>query len=323
LANLAADGIKLATAFGLVAAVAVPIALGLTALLKSRNRAVCPPWRAPGSRYPGWLVLMAMIGVQHVLPSFLVSIAQRFHLLDFLADAAALRGMYARVALVPVVLVAGWWVQSRVLEQSIDFGRMADELPRWIVLAVACWLTFGTATYGLNWLVSFAYEWLKWPLIEHPIARVGTQDGTGGVLIALSACLAAPILEELLFRGLLLSWLHGPRHRVWYAHAVTLLLTGMIAFGPTRSTGPIAFAVLLSLGQLALEWSRYKTLRVMWASSAPFALMHAAIWPSPIPLFVLSLGLGYLAMRTRSWLPSALAHALFNAASLVFLLLPG
>jgi membrane protease YdiL (CAAX protease family) len=51
--------------------------------------------------------------------------------------------------------------------------------------------------------------------------------------------------------------------------------------------------------------------RAVYASSALFALIHPA-WPSPIPLFVFGLGLGWLAYRTRSLVGPMVMHALFN-----------
>ena len=38
----------------------------------------------------------------------------------------------------------------------------------------------------------------------------------------------------------------------------------------------------------------------IYGTSLLFAAMHSGVWPSPIALFVLGLGLGWLAYRTRS-----------------------
>jgi len=48
--------------------------------------------------------------------------------------------------------------------------------------------------------------------------------------------------------------------------------------------------------------------------------VHSSVWPSPIPLFVLGLGLGWLAMRTRGVFVPVIVHGLFNAVSAVFVL---
>jgi membrane protease YdiL (CAAX protease family) len=63
--------------------------------------------------------------------------------------------------------------------------------------------------------------------------------------------------------------------------------------------------------------------RAVWAGSALFAAFHAQVWPSPVPLFVLALGLGYLYLRTRTLIGPVVVHGLFNAVSAVYLLLGG
>jgi membrane protease YdiL (CAAX protease family) len=61
----------------------------------------------------------------------------------------------------------------------------------------------------------------------------------------------------------------------------------------------------------------------IWATAMLFAALHSGVWPSPIPLFVLGLGLGYVAWRTRSILAPILIHGMFNAVSLIALLRMG
>ena len=63
--------------------------------------------------------------------------------------------------------------------------------------------------------------------------------------------------------------------------------------------------------------------RAIWASSALFAAVHSQVWPSPVPLFVLAIGLGYLYLRTRSLVGPVVVHGMFNAVSAVSLLLGG
>jgi membrane protease YdiL (CAAX protease family) len=66
-----------------------------------------------------------------------------------------------------------------------------------------------------------------------------------------------------------------------------------------------------------------RTWNAVWSSSILFAAFHSSVWPSPIPLFVLALGLGVVTARTRSWWPAAFAHALFNTVSTVVVGLRG
>jgi len=52
-----------------------------------------------------------------------------------------------------------------------------------------------------------------------------------------------------------------------------------------------------------------------------FAVLHSQVWPTPIPLFFLGIGLGYLAYRTQSLLPGIIVHGLFNTVTCVGLVL--
>ncbi|MFT7642674.1 MAG: membrane protease YdiL (CAAX protease family), partial [Pirellulaceae bacterium] len=54
-------------------------------------------------------------------------------------------------------------------------------------------------------------------------------------------------------------------------------------------------------------------------SSAIFALMHFSHGPDPIPLFFLSIGIGYVYQRTHRILPCILIHMLLNGFSILLL----
>ena len=56
------------------------------------------------------------------------------------------------------------------------------------------------------------------------------------------------------------------------------------------------------------------------ARSALFGAMHAGVWPTPVPLTVMGIGLGCVAFRSGSLRPAIVAHALFNAVSALALL---
>ena len=63
--------------------------------------------------------------------------------------------------------------------------------------------------------------------------------------------------------------------------------------------------------------------RAVLACSALFAAFHAAVWPSPVPLFALAMGLGYLQARTKSMVGPVVVHLLFNAVSAITVILGG
>jgi membrane protease YdiL (CAAX protease family) len=60
----------------------------------------------------------------------------------------------------------------------------------------------------------------------------------------------------------------------------------------------------------------------IYGSALFFAAAHSFAWPTPVALFVLGLGLGYLAYRTQSLVPSITVHGLFNGVACAMLLLP-
>jgi membrane protease YdiL (CAAX protease family) len=86
--------------------------------------------------------------------------------------------------------------------------------------------------------------------------------------------------------------------------------------------GPVLFALGLVAGWLVLRQAtrNRRTVGSVYASASLFAVVHSAVWPSPIPLFILGLGLGWLAVRTRGPLAPAIVHGLFNVVSVLFVL---
>jgi membrane protease YdiL (CAAX protease family) len=67
--------------------------------------------------------------------------------------------------------------------------------------------------------------------------------------------------------------------------------------------------------------SPLSVLAALYGSSMLFAIFHASVWPTPIALFVLGLGLGWLAYRTQSLVGPMVMHGLFNAVSCLTLAL--
>jgi membrane protease YdiL (CAAX protease family) len=128
--------------------------------------------------------------------------------------------------------------------------------------------------YGAVWLFK---DVLQWPVQEHPLAFAGRHglSGLEWVLLALAVMVAAPLSEELVFRG--------------------------------------------ALQRLFLDrpWSPHVA---VFATALLFAAVHSFAWPTPVALFVLGLGLGYLALRTHSLVAPIVLHSLFNGVSYVLLL---
>jgi membrane protease YdiL (CAAX protease family) len=160
------------------------------------------------------------------------------------------------------------------------------------------------------------------PPQEHPLTQVARDNPEAAPwpLLGVTALVAAPVLEELLFRGLIQPW----AARRWYGPLVVSAFAVAVAaqYGP----GPTGFSDLLIAGLAAVEWitwhrpSAHRGVAAVYATSILFAVSHGNVWPTPIPLFVLSLALGFVAFRTQSLVGPIVMHALFNGVAFVGLL---
>jgi membrane protease YdiL (CAAX protease family) len=223
----------------------------------------------------------------------------------------------------------------------------------WLVITPAAFLVFALAAKANQWIINR-------PPDQHPLVQTIQEAGSWGwLLFLLQTLVLAPLVEELVFRGLLLPWLatkRPPRPEtaltippvvrpslILVLSVGTALLLHSNALQNALTAGdrheavihllPAAFfVVLLPFDLLLPRLSRLRWrlrirspqhLRAIWASSALFAAFHAQVWPSPVPLFALALGLGYLYLRTRSLVGPVVAHGLFNAVSAVYLVLGG
>ena len=196
--------------------------------------------------------------------------------------------------------------------------------------AVGSWLVIHPVVGLVHFAVTAIFLSLDWPPDSHPLEQ-SFREGRppiDRILFAVQVAIATPWLEEALFRGALLPWLLGKRHRP----ALLMLIATGLAFALSVQQvegryslrlGPALFAAALLAGgallRVAVRHHR-RTVGAIYASAAFFAIVHSTVWPTPIPLFVLGLGLGWLAVRTRGILASTIVHGLFNAVSVLFVL---
>jgi membrane protease YdiL (CAAX protease family) len=187
-----------------------------------------------------------------------------------------------------------------------------------VLIAVLCqhWLHVKEEAHGIEKLMRAAPGLSDW------------------LLTILTAIVAAPILEEFLYRGVLQSWMIRQAYRSDNVYALTFAVALLLrepglteAF--TEHTWeslqvelqPAAFVLAMLPIYLVIRLRlRSAAAAGIFCSALFFAINHAAVWPSPIPLFPLGLALGYLAYRTQSLIAPMVLHALFNSVAIVGLM---
>jgi membrane protease YdiL (CAAX protease family) len=194
---------------------------------------------------------------------------------------------------------------------------------------------------------------------EHPFKEIGSQPllPAEWVLLVLSATVAAPLVEELIFRGVLQRWFCSRPEGGWIAIALAFAMAAFQSSGRVEAAWSEGLAavfaeslpaltVLLTLPILYIVervasggwWVAGKDKGSdslpspvtrhpspdpsgLFGTAVLFAWVHSRVWPSPIPLLVLALMLGYLARRTGRLTAPIVLHAAFNGVSCVQLML--
>lgn len=187
---------------------------------------------------------------------------------------------------------------------------------------------------------------------RHPMQEVDVT--TAWPLLLLGVVVAAPLVEELVFRGVLLPWsLNAPPDRQYLVGVVALLLAFAQGYkkGSAFNPAPAVFIALLLPGFLLLpyftlrcrpevpqdtrglpllqawwrrlvecaEQPRTRPLLAVYGNGLLFGAVHTLMWPSPVPLVLLGWALAWLAYRTQSLVGPILVHALFNGVTFLTL----
>jgi membrane protease YdiL (CAAX protease family) len=180
-----------------------------------------------------------------------------------------------------------------------------------------------------------------WRPRAHPVEEMVLERFTLEVaLLALvSTMLLAPLIEEMLFRGVLQRWLWSLfgvlQHWLCRLFGEQFLQSG--ADAPKREMPELAIGgELPAVDEDSGLPSERPTERpgacgasspTSWASVASilmtslgFAAVHMAQWPAPVAIFLLSVGLGTVYVQTGSLLAAVAMHGTFNGFSTLLLL---
>jgi membrane protease YdiL (CAAX protease family) len=294
--------------------------------------------------------------------------------LPALVERQALWAMSIAYPIVAVTIIGSFhcFLRARPALLGLTCVRAAQNF----VAGYLGWLLFAPLALLVYWLTT-----LVMTPQPHPMQRAGQQAllPVEWGLIVFSAVVAAPLVEELLFRGVLLPWqtarsldaqlvvavaalavsllfARGKEGDLnpWPALFVTAMLPGMpllpilyyrfhgraadplpeepidasqqVKEGPpplghirTPAVGEKR-SPLETFASLAADKRVHAQLAV-YSNALLFAAFHSSVWPSPIPLFPLGIGLAWLAYRTQSLIGPLVLHALFNAVACLVLVL--
>ena len=212
-----------------------------------------------------------------------------------------------------------------------SFGVTSRNLGRNALAGLLFAIIFVPGSLGIQQLALMALEAAGSEPVEHPFTRLGATGllpAEWGLLL-FTAVVVAPLWEELLFRGLIQTWVmrNGRRGRLVALGLAAVLAAYAVARGWPSAPTPREVAVKLAplwvlclfVGAYFLVERRGAAWGGLFASAVLFAWIHVAVWPSPVPLVWLALGLGWLAWRGRSLAGAVVLHAVFNAVACVAL----
>lgn len=318
----------------LVAAGAVPVGVAAWLLARRTGQPLLPPpkpWRVPWSGLEIIIVFLLTIALPGAIVAPLLS-SSGFYPAVYGHDVPEKAWLPMRVVWTHTLFVAPWigvlWLAARSLYPNWRPGR-SSLAPR-IALGVAGWLVLHPVVLAVHFTVNVVCLAIGAVPDHHPLEdsfRSG-RPFIDQILFVANAAILAPWLEEVQVRGILLPWLLSRRYRVRVMLLITAFLAVPLSWNEDDGAlpfrlGPVIFAFLLLIGAwLIPRFTRRKlrTIGAIYTSAAFFGVMHSTVWPTPIPLFVLGLGLGWLAVRTRGILAPVIVHGLFNAVSVLFVL---
>lgn len=212
---------------------------------------------------------------------------------------------------------------------SLRPAALARDITLGILVCLLARLPVSAVQIAMNFALDTSNE-----LTKHPLVEMLTQREPEIVVLALATFMAvviAPIGEEITFRLLLQGWLEKWEDRyLGWRQPMNNQLTEPAAeaasqFGIYDDAAADSETSDVELVPVAAEPPRtgIAGLPYGWTpiliSSLLFAAAHYGYGPEPVPLFVLALALGYCYQKTHRIIPCIIAHALFNAMSMVVL----
>jgi membrane protease YdiL (CAAX protease family) len=340
---------RLAVAGAIVAAGAVPAGLAAAVVVYRSGRRLLPRWSVPGAPKlwgdlptltsdVGFLLLVVFLFVAYpVLVGAGSGVLRALGVFDLPPAAAGpdgepleqLRAATGTIIAAPVLLSVWLWLRHRCPGGMLP--QTGGELARQVTLGIVTWAVVAPLVFAVHLFTTWITERFGAEPDEHPFSRLTSGlTPLDQALFVVLVCLATPLAEEVLFRGLFIGWTGGRWYRPWALLVLAAVPAVTVGVGLVEKIAPLVFVVVLAVGLYAVQrigsarpGFPSRTVVSVYATAALFAAAHSRVWPSPVPLFVLGLALGYLATRTNRIAACVVLHGLFNAVSFVYVLRGG
>jgi membrane protease YdiL (CAAX protease family) len=236
-----------------------------------------------------------------------------------------LMAQFAVISALLLVLVPGL-LRLTSNATLLDLGLSFKDWRRQMAVGVVAAFLMTPAVFAVQSLAARV-----WPPQKHPLEEMVRDEFTVSVAILalLSAMVLAPMIEEVLFRGVLQRWLskvagaassappHTPQLDPFEEYELSGVWSTEIPVGQLREENTSGRVTGISPQHEAQLGS---TLPIIVASLC-FAVMHLPQWPAPISIFLLSIALGAIYQRTGSLIAIITMHGTFNGFSTLALLL--
>ena len=223
-----------------------------------------------------------------------------------------------------------------------DVGLTRNNLEKSLMIGLWSALVLVPSVYGVQWVLLEAHQVGELAHSGPSLHRVGQgvalSGGVGFACVCRRRRRSGVGRKSLLFRGLVQRWVMSRPYGGWAALGLALVWTLAVKLdrlnvllGELMVSGtggrdlfgellPLLVLLGLMLVYSALLEKREQTAG-LFATAVLFAWVHVRVWPSPIPLLLLALGLGWLARQTRNLAGPMLVHALFNSVACLLLIL--
>ena len=319
-------------AWGLLALISAAVGGALWLWQRPGQRRLLPPQRLRAVPWTGWDVALVLFLSLILWPGTVGSLLEQLDFFGWMYGGASpdrdQQSLWITLFCVPlnIATVLAWMR----LGSGVRFYQLGLTRHRGLknaLLGIIAWWVATPGVFLLGYLADFASRRvLHLAPVPHPLLEIATSQPMRAELVAIvvAAVIAAPLWEELLFRGILQRWFTitawGSDAAMAGALAIAFLDRGL------KGLWPVLFVLAMVPGYIVVSRIRRRTLpnaeptRAIYATALLFAASHSRVWPTPVPLFALGLVLGFLAYRTQNLIAPILLHGLFNAVATVAIL---